>query len=478
MAAKKSKNASGGLTRALAAEEKRFRLCTLARSLVGSPESDVGKFLKVKTKSYYAKERWYCDWQQELADAGFQFARHFSLVDIEYSAFTNPDLCFDAYLLRGNRPSCQVIAYHDDQTATSAANFASVVGSRFAPPSRVWRHFKQASPAQLVAHLKKLVRGKTLLRIKASGCAARFKEVLNRENHEIGERALEVLKKPTLLIDGAAPRWERLGFYYASDNEGKKNRARPMADRVRGWQDDFAQAGANPPDRTDDGLSAAIHLAAASHLQLASAPDANELLITASDMALTHFRALAGAGKKEIVAHASFQLRALLNGLLLCALARRWETFKATCNLVQPKLVSADTADDEGLDFAQVLLLLVSSYRDRALPKAAALEQSVARRLAKVPRLHLGIWRAIAAGRAQDVEQALRSSLEYFMELRCDKLVPAQRLYPWKQSDPFRFIALPESLFYLAALERGITLPSLEPRFADMLITPDTIGIG
>lgn len=477
MAVQKTKNATSAATRA-AAETRRFRDCVAARSLLGSPDSDIGKLLKLKNKSPYAQERWYRNCQQQLADAGFQFARHFTIFIAEYTAFTNPDLGFDAYLFEGDRPGCQITAYHDDQTVTTVANCAALVDGPFAPPSRVWRHFKRASPAELVEHLKELVRGKRLLRINATGCAARFKTVTNRENHETSERALEMLKTPTVFIDGAPPRWERLGCYFDFAGAGWKDRGFSAANWVRDWQDEFAKAGDNPPDSTHDGLSAATKLVAASHLQLASAPDANELLASASDMALTHFQALAGAGKKVIIAHASFQFQSLLRGLLLCALASRWETFQAICNLVQPKLASADTADDEHLDFALVLLLLVSGYRDRALPKAAALEQAVAKRLAKVPRLHLGIWRAIAKGRAQDVEKALRSSLEYFMELRGDQLVPAQRLHPRKWNDPFRFIALPESLYCLAARERGITLPPLEPQFADLLITPEAIRIG
>ncbi len=196
---------------------------------------------------------------------------------------------------------------------------------------------------------------------------------------------------------------------------------------------------------------------------------------------MTHFRAIAVAGKNEIYAAPWFQFRALLNALLLCALASRWITFKEICDLVQSKLASANTAEDEDLDFAQVLLLLVSSYRDRPLPKAAALEQAVAKHLAHRPRLLLDVWRAVNAGRPADVEKALRKSLESFMELRGDKLVPAQRLLRKKWNNPFSYVALPESLFYsMRALREscGLKLSPLEPQFADMLITPETIGIG
>ncbi|HEX7378977.1 MAG TPA: hypothetical protein VF278_17785, partial [Pirellulales bacterium] len=121
--------------------------------------------------------------------------------------------------------------------------------------------------------------------------------------------------------------------------------------------------------------------------------------------------------------------------------------------------------------FAQVLLLLVSGFREHALQKAATLERSVAKRLDKRPRSLLEVWRAIAAGRAADVEIALRKSLEYFVEMRDPKLVVK------KTNELYRFVSLPDSLFYLAARHRGIELSPLPPPFADMLITPETIGI-
>ena len=101
----------------------------------------------------------------------------------------------------------------------------------------------------------------------------------------------------------------------------------------------------------------------------------------------------------------------------------------------------------------------------------------MAKRLAKRPRLLLDVWRAISAGRASDTEEALRKSLEYFMELRGDKLVPAQRLPHKRTNDMFSYVSLPDSLFHLAAREHGLGLTPLGPQFADMLITPETIGI-
>ncbi|MGH7137467.1 MAG: ankyrin repeat domain-containing protein, partial [Pirellulales bacterium] len=407
---------------ALAAESARFRTCVTALRLV--PMLDANVSIQTLGDSPYTKRRWYRDWQKELVDGDFEFVQHFDVGLADYSAFTNADLGFDALLSEGDRPGCEVIAYHNDRTTTTVASFAEMIGPEFAPQSRVFEAIKGASPVQLVERLKELVRGKRMMRVDASSFASRYTEAVNRVSHEVGERALSVLKTPTVLINGSPPRYERLGCYLDFVGAGWKDPGFSTANWVQDWQDEFAKADDNPPHRTGGALDAAMKLVAASHFQFASSPDANELLAPASDVALAHFQALAGAGKNETEAAPWFQFRALLRGLSLCALAGRWETFEDVCNLVQPKLASANTADEENLDFAQVLLVLVSSYRKRPLPKAAALEQAVAKRLAKIPRLLLDVWRAIGAGRANDVEKALRTSLEYFMELRGDKLVP------------------------------------------------------
>jgi hypothetical protein len=83
----------------------------------------------------------------------------------------------------------------------------------------------------------------------------------------------------------------------------------------------------------------------------------------------------------------------------------------------------------------------------------------------------LEVWRAIVAARAVDFDEALRCSLEYFAEMRGDRFTPKG------SNDLYRVVAIPESLFYLAALNRGLKLPPLPPHLADVLITPESIGI-
>jgi hypothetical protein len=137
-------------------------------------------------------------------------------------------------------------------------------------------------------------------------------------------------------------------------------------------------------------------------------------------------------------------------------------------------LASADKAQEyreADLDYAQVLLLFVSGYRDRALPKTAALEQALAKRLARRPRLLLEVQRALDASREADLTEALRHSLEYFVEMRGEE----RFISPGRVNNPFRFAAVPESLFYLAALERGLKLAPLPSPLADLLVTPESI---
>ena len=46
-----------------------------------------------------------------------------------------------------------------------------------------------------------------------------------------------------------------------------------------------------------------------------------------------------------------------------------------------------------------------------------------------------------------------------------------------KANNLFRYVALPESLFQLAALKRGLKLPTLPLGLAEMLITQETIQL-
>lgn len=459
-----AKPQAAALSPALAAENERFRLCVAARRLLPLLTANVS--IRRRDAVPYVRQRWFPEWQQELLDAGFQFAQHFGLGLSDQSAYTHPELGFDALVSEGDKPRCEIIAHHGDHT-TTVANFKDVIEPEFVAPARVLKEFEGASPADLVEHLKELVRRKPMARIDAASFASRYTDALNRAAHATGERAQHLLQTPKLLSHGGPPRYERLGCYL--DFSGWKDPGYSSANWVRDWQEEFSQANSNPPDSTDDAVDAATYLVAMRHLQFASAIEVSEYLASGSDVALAHFHALAKAPKGNIEAEPSFQFRALVRGLLLSALAGRWDTFKEICNFVQPKLASANTAQQDDLDFAQVLLLLVSSYRDRAIPKAAALEQAVEKRLAKRPRALLAVWRAIKAGRADDVAEALRASLECLVEMRKPRLVVS------RSNDLFQFVSLADSLFQLAALDRGLRVPALPTHLAGMLITPETL---
>lgn len=413
-------------------------------------------------------QRWHKNWQQQLFDAGFQLAQHFRR-GVDQSAYTHPDLGFDAVLSPGlGLPSCDIYAFHGDGTVTMISNLADVIGPEFNPPSRTRKDFKGASAAQLVEHLKELVSGKKALALDAGSFGTRYTELLTLLNGESRQRAEHLLQTPTILINGSPPRYERLGCYL--DFSNKQNRAHTTESDVRYWKEQFSKVDSDPPDGTSDAMQAAVWLVAICHMQFASAPDASDFLGPGSDVALAHFEAIRRAPKDCVKTHAWFQIQSLLYGSLVCALAGRWQTLKQICELVQPELMSAKRDEYDDLDYAEVLLLFVSSYRDNALPKVAALEKSIRKRLAKRPRLLLDGCTAIGTGNAVDVTEALRASLENFLEERGQPVGP-------KANNLFLYVALPESLFYLAAINRGLELPALPSHLAELLITPETIGV-
>jgi hypothetical protein len=201
---------------------------------------------------------------------------------------------------------------------------------------------------------------------------------------------------PPNLVDGSPPRYERVGFYL--DFSSYDDPSYSTEKEARYWSESFAEARCEPPENAGDATDAAIRLVSLRHFQFAGALDPRPFIVPAGELALAYFRARARASRASDDS-AWLEIPMLLHGLLLCALAGSWQTFKQICNAVRPRLMSADTTDEDSDDYAQVLFLFVSGYRDRALPKAAALEQAIQKRRSRRPRLLLDIRRAVGAGR-------------------------------------------------------------------------------
>jgi hypothetical protein len=455
----------------LQAENERFKRCLKARRLITVMPTEFE--LKPEKVSPLAKTSWYRDWQKELLDAGFLPAGQYALLTSSQRAYTHPKLGFDAILSgSADQPRCEIFAYHDDHSVTHVTNLRILNDPDFAQPSTSHQEFKGASPAKLIAHLKKIVRGKSLLALDVASFAARYKQAVSREAVEMRERALQVLNTPPILIDGSPPRYERLGFY--PDFSSWDDPSYTTEKHVQRWLDDLGNANQEPPESLGKAIDAAVELVAMRHFQFAGAPDVRKRVEEARELALAYFQACARDSKPND-SFAWLKIRRLLHGLLVCALAKRWETFKKVCNAVLPKLASANTTDEVVDDYAQVLLRFVSNFRERPFPKAAALEQAIQKRRAKRPRLLLDVYRAIAASRAADLEKALRSSLEYFLEMRPEEKIIRSRSAG--SNKPFQYVALPESLFHLAAIYRGLKPVPLPQHLADLLITPQSIGV-
>lgn len=461
----------------LQAENERFKLCLTARKILAfmPTKFELGR----KKASRFAREPWHKDWQQQLLDAGFQPAGQYELGFSSLSAFTHADLGFDAVIsanMLGGSPKCDITAYHPDRTTTEVANVPNATPPEFATPSQTRRGFPGATPAQLVEHLQNLLPRKPLLKIGAPSFKTRHLEALTRLAIEGRQRAEQLLNTPSILVGGVPPRFERLRFCF--DFSSFDDPAHSTQKATQYWLDSFAQASGDSNARASNAIDAALELAGMSHFQFAGAlADPGEYVVRGSELALVHFQSLASAGKGCVEKAPWFQFRALLSGLVLCALAGRWPTVKQICNAVRPKLASANTAGEEDLDFAPALLFFVSSYRDRALPKISDLEEGVRKRRLQRPRLLFDVCSAIGTGREADFDSALRISLEHFLELQGDGFVDSRAGRVWT-NDLFRFAALPESLFYQAALNRGMKPPPLPERLADFLLTPESIVMG
>ncbi len=196
----------------LQAENTRFKLCLKARRLIAVMPTEFE--LTPEKISPLAKASWYRDWQKELLDAGFLPAGHYTFLMIRQSAYTHPKLGFDAILSgSADQPRCEIFAYHDDHSVTHVSNLRTENDPDFAQPSKSHQELKGASPTELIAHLQKILRRKSVLPLNAASFAAQYKEALSGQAIETRERALRVLKIGSILNDGSAPRYERLGYY-------------------------------------------------------------------------------------------------------------------------------------------------------------------------------------------------------------------------------------------------------------------------
>ena len=118
----------------LQAENTRFKLCLKARRLIAVMPTEFE--LTPEKVSPLAKTSWYRDWQKELLGAGFLPAGHYRILMLRQSAYTHPKLGFDAILSgSADQPRCEIVAYHDDHSATHVSNLRIESDSDFAQPS-------------------------------------------------------------------------------------------------------------------------------------------------------------------------------------------------------------------------------------------------------------------------------------------------------------------------------------------------------
>lgn len=457
----------------LQAENERFRLCHKARMVLQLIPEEV-KLRPIKA-SRLARTEPFKAWDEELGKTGFSSAGHFVETTVErrhLSAYTNPKLRMDAILSGGGLLSkglrCEIAAYHPDDTVTVVANEQSPDDPDFAPQSIVRKESAGESPAGLLERLQELVAKKKLVAIEADSFAARYGEALRRIAAEIRGRAAHLLETPTILIDGTPPRYERLGCYLDLSSWDDPSRStQRMAEQALA---ELAEAPhgdeADDPFDLEMPIRDALYLVAMRHLQFAGAPDSLDFIDQGCDVALEYAQLLAGKWRRRV---AVSQIEELSYCLLLSGLTRRWDGVAQICEALKPKHASAPRdPGDPPASYAQVFLVLASRYRKRAIPKLSEMEEAIRKARPRRPRLLLELWQAIRSGDQANFASALQRSLECFAERSDDQ---------GRTNDIIAPLAIAESVFNLAAMEQGLQQASLPQPLADLLITPESVGI-
>ena len=108
----------------------------------------------------------------------------------------------------------------------------------------------------------------------------------------------------------------------------------------------------------------------------------------------------------------------LATALLLCLAAGDNVRFERICDAVQPRMATSKLrgGDDPPLAFGQLMMIIVSQFRKRAIPKLSTIEQEVANGRSMRTKYLLAAWNAIQEKSAVGFTDAITKSLEYFRD--------------------------------------------------------------
>jgi hypothetical protein len=458
----------------LKAENERFRQCHEARQILATfPE--IAKLRKIKKWPFVDDRRVdtepYGEWSKELLAKGFEPAGCYEPTwnaIFALAGFTNPALRLDAilYMQQGFESNCccEITAYHPDGSVTVAASHAAIAASEFLPSGIVREEQQGLSPSELVKRTRELVskRKKRKLAIDANGFALRYQETLSRLIRGIRNRAEHVQATPAILIAGRPARFERRRHYLDfSGFDDPAASSKLLADwswqkfdevgRRKDWEGRYGEL--------SDAIRAAAELAAMRHFQYAGAPDSLDFLDRGVSCVATFHDTVAktrwGAGAEDLAL-----------GMLLTALAGRWDVFDHLCLSAKPATIQMGGLGGESIGYERVLLAVASDHCPRAIPRIASILEDVRKGRHKWPKFALQIWEAILARSQADFETALRGSLDHLKE------------HPWSDYGPNQLVpqlAIAESILYMVGLRRGMQPVKLPEELADLLITPETI---
>jgi hypothetical protein len=361
----------------------------------------------------------------------------------------------------------------------------SLLSGKEYKPSAIGKKYKPSAikplPPKLAAEME---------RLRACNTAT---TVLNfmRSRRSAAEIAAaeKTLATPKIFVGGKPALFERVGFYMnvSDDDEdgedGLKDSqmstatlAKGLASALKEGEGDDSRAyarwkGADTDSKyriqstLDYKVFRAVNLVGMRHLQFAGAPKKNDFLAAGCEAAKALFRILGSKGFRKLYTD---DIERLMDGLLMGALAGRWDDFEELCNLVPPRLASVKPQDVDELtmEHANAILCFASDFRGDKMPGVAKMEQFVLNGRPKRPKQLLKIWQAVRDNDATAFRTALEASITDVSNRKRDIAFHNMPRTP---------LAVDESVMCMAAKRRGMEMPALDESLADYLVTKDSI---
>lgn len=154
----------------------------------------------------------------------------------------------------------------------------------------------------------------------------------------------------------------------------------------------------------------------------------------------------------------------LVHGLFLAGLVERWDDIGKICSWFDATIEPEYTAGELEDEYQQLFLCIAGSLSPEPMEGADELLAKVKKCRAKRPRLLCAAWEAASAADQAAFDKAFPETVKHFLSKPEDG-----QAYVW--------VAIHQSIVWLIAEHRGLTLPAMSDKLNAAVVTRQSAGI-